>query len=372
MTPAQLERLCGDWRERETFLCGPAGLLEAMRERWRRDGDPGAPARRALPADERVSDGERGRAADQLRASDVRPSSDGEQPILAGRRAGRRAASLRLSHGHLPQCVGRLRSGQVRDLRTGRVHGQPGRAAAHLHQRARGRDRDRPLTHPQESPMSSTQTVAPRKPLNEPRAAAGAPAGGTAEPARAPDAGADRAARPRVRRDPRRGLRRPRRARLALHPQHDQAAPPARARAPARCCSARVTGRCGCAGTASLSLAKILENMEIGHNVMHGQWDWMNDPGHQLPDLGLGHRLAAPTRGGTRTTTSTTRSPTSAARTATSATRSCASTRTSVAPGLPAPAALQPAADGLLRVGRGAARPQPRRDPRGREVQGSR
>jgi NADPH-dependent stearoyl-CoA 9-desaturase len=31
-------------------------------------------------------------------------------------------------------------------------------------------------------------------------------------------------------------------------------------------------------GTAGLSLAKILENMEIGHNVMHGQWDWMNDP----------------------------------------------------------------------------------------------
>jgi linoleoyl-CoA desaturase len=32
------------------------------------------------------------------------------------------------------------------------------------------------------------------------------------------------------------------------------------------------------AGTATLSLAKILENREIGHNVMHGQWDWMNDP----------------------------------------------------------------------------------------------
>jgi NADPH-dependent stearoyl-CoA 9-desaturase len=32
------------------------------------------------------------------------------------------------------------------------------------------------------------------------------------------------------------------------------------------------------AGTATLSMAKILENMEIGHNVMHGQWDWMNDP----------------------------------------------------------------------------------------------
>ncbi|GLZ48943.1 stearoyl-CoA 9-desaturase [Actinomycetospora sp. NBRC 106375] len=32
------------------------------------------------------------------------------------------------------------------------------------------------------------------------------------------------------------------------------------------------------AGTAALSVAKILENMEIGHNVLHGQWDWMNDP----------------------------------------------------------------------------------------------
>ena len=27
-----------------------------------------------------------------------------------------------------------------------------------------------------------------------------------------------------------------------------------------------------------LSVAKILENMEIGHNVLHGQWDWMRDP----------------------------------------------------------------------------------------------
>lgn len=32
------------------------------------------------------------------------------------------------------------------------------------------------------------------------------------------------------------------------------------------------------AGTGLLSLSKILENMEIGHNVMHGQWDWMHDP----------------------------------------------------------------------------------------------
>jgi fatty acid desaturase len=31
-------------------------------------------------------------------------------------------------------------------------------------------------------------------------------------------------------------------------------------------------------GTACLGMAKILENMELGHNILHGQWDWMNDP----------------------------------------------------------------------------------------------
>ena len=31
-------------------------------------------------------------------------------------------------------------------------------------------------------------------------------------------------------------------------------------------------------GIGMLGVAKIVENMELGHNVMHGQWDWMNDP----------------------------------------------------------------------------------------------
>ncbi len=31
-------------------------------------------------------------------------------------------------------------------------------------------------------------------------------------------------------------------------------------------------------GTATLAFAKSVENMEISHNVCHGQWDWMNDP----------------------------------------------------------------------------------------------
>ena len=31
-------------------------------------------------------------------------------------------------------------------------------------------------------------------------------------------------------------------------------------------------------GTLGLSVAKIIDNMEIGHNILHGQWDWMRDP----------------------------------------------------------------------------------------------
>ncbi|MCC2638559.1 MAG: putative LINOLEOYL-CoA [Moraxellaceae bacterium] len=33
-----------------------------------------------------------------------------------------------------------------------------------------------------------------------------------------------------------------------------------------------------CLGVGLLSLSKILDNMEIGHNVMHGQYNWTNDP----------------------------------------------------------------------------------------------
>jgi len=34
-------------------------------------------------------------------------------------------------------------------------------------------------------------------------------------------------------------------------------------------------------GTLMLGISKILENMELGHNVMHGQYDWMGDPKYQ-------------------------------------------------------------------------------------------
>jgi NADPH-dependent stearoyl-CoA 9-desaturase len=39
------------------------------------------------------------------------------------------------------------------------------------------------------------------------------------------------------------------------------------------------------AGVTALSVSKILDNMEIGHNVMHGQYDWMREPGLNSRDF---------------------------------------------------------------------------------------
>jgi fatty acid desaturase len=46
------------------------------------------------------------------------------------------------------------------------------------------------------------------------------------------------------------------------------------------------------AGVTALSLSKILDNMEIGHNVMHGQYDWMKDP--ELSSQGFEWDTACP------------------------------------------------------------------------------
>jgi ferredoxin-NADP reductase len=125
--PEQLDALCADWCEREAFLCGPAELLAAMGEHWRSEGDPERLRLERFQPDAHVGDGPRGAGGTiELCVSGIRAESDGEQPILiAAEQAG-----ATLPHGCrmgvCHSCVGRLRAGRVRDLRTGRVHGQPG------------------------------------------------------------------------------------------------------------------------------------------------------------------------------------------------------------------------------------------------------
>ena len=131
LTVDALFALCPDWRERETFLCGPAGLLQALGERWRDEGDPAKLHVEHFQPDENGMNGlppaQRGEGGEiHFCKSGVQAASGGEQSILAaGEQAGAELPyGCRMGICHT--CVGRLRSGRVRDLRTGRVHGQAG------------------------------------------------------------------------------------------------------------------------------------------------------------------------------------------------------------------------------------------------------
>ena len=128
LAPSDLDALCPDWREREAFVCGPAGLLDALTEHWEQAG--GAPTRLHMERFQPIvgaGEGEHG-AGGPIRflRSDVDAESDGDTPILvAGEQAG---ASLPFGcrMGICHTCVGRLCSGRIRDLRSGDVHGSEG------------------------------------------------------------------------------------------------------------------------------------------------------------------------------------------------------------------------------------------------------
>jgi ferredoxin-NADP reductase len=128
LEPSDLDELCPDWRERETFACGPAGLLDALTEHWEQaGGDPGRLHMERFQPIIGDGDGEHG-AGGPIRflESDVEAESDGDTPILvAGEEAG---ASLPFGcrMGICHTCVGRLCSGRIRDLRSGVVHGSEG------------------------------------------------------------------------------------------------------------------------------------------------------------------------------------------------------------------------------------------------------
>ena len=89
VAPADLDRLCPDWRERHTFASGPRELLDALVGHWDAEGDPGLLAmERFQPViGEAVDPGQGGRIV--FAKSGVEAESDGATPILvAGEAAG--------------------------------------------------------------------------------------------------------------------------------------------------------------------------------------------------------------------------------------------------------------------------------------------
>ena len=127
LTPGQLDGLCPDWRLRDAFVCGPTAMLETMGEHWKRHGEHERLRVERFQPDGHVGDGERGSGGEiRFCSSGVLGASDGEQPILAAGEQAGAALPYGCRMGICHTCVGRLRAGKVRDLRTGRVHGEPG------------------------------------------------------------------------------------------------------------------------------------------------------------------------------------------------------------------------------------------------------
>ncbi|MBG6217814.1 ferredoxin-NADP reductase/ferredoxin [Arthrobacter sp. CAN_A6] len=136
-TADTLDGLCPDWRSRAAYACGPEGFLDDAELFWaaesalpRTDPEPG----RADPGSltiERFSTSLAGGAGHDgglvtFESSDREIEADGETPLLdVGEDAGILMPSgCRMGICH--SCLLPLRAGQVRDLRTGEVHGDPG------------------------------------------------------------------------------------------------------------------------------------------------------------------------------------------------------------------------------------------------------
>lgn len=123
-SPAQLEGLCPDWRERAGYACGPAGFLDDAEALWRRETAADLTIERFQADFAPGVAGAGGRVV--FEHADVEVDAPGDVPLLVVAEDAGVAAPAGCRMGICHACLTPLRSGQVTDLRTGQVHGEPG------------------------------------------------------------------------------------------------------------------------------------------------------------------------------------------------------------------------------------------------------
>ncbi|GAA0975084.1 ferredoxin reductase [Acrocarpospora macrocephala] len=122
LRPADLAGLCPDWAQRSVWACGPAAMLDEVVAHW--TGPEDRLHIEHFRPTVLTSGGEGGRV--RFTKTGREADADGVTPLLTvGEDTGVLMPSgCRMGICH--SCVGRLRSGRVRDLRTGQVHGEAG------------------------------------------------------------------------------------------------------------------------------------------------------------------------------------------------------------------------------------------------------
>jgi ferredoxin-NADP reductase len=126
LKPEHLDEICPDWKEREAFLSGPGEMLDAMTEHWDRHADcDRLHMERFQPKiGGDIEEGKGGTIV--FLESDCKTECDGGTPILVAGEEEGLELPFGCREGICHTCVGELVSGQVRDLRTGKVVGQEG------------------------------------------------------------------------------------------------------------------------------------------------------------------------------------------------------------------------------------------------------
>jgi ferredoxin-NADP reductase len=127
LLPSDLDDICSDWRDRDAFVSGPGTMLDAMRDHWGEHADLDRLQMERFQPVIGTGDADAGAGGTvRFRVTDVDATCEPGVSILVGgeEAGGRLTYGCRMGICHT--CVGRLRSGRLRDLRTGEVHGEQG------------------------------------------------------------------------------------------------------------------------------------------------------------------------------------------------------------------------------------------------------
>jgi ferredoxin-NADP reductase len=123
---AHLDELVPDWREREAFLSGPRDMIDAMEEHWGLEAE--AERLRTERFQPIIGEGTEdvGGGTVRFRVTECEAECEpGVSILVGGERAGA-VLPFGCRMGICHTCVGRLRVGRVRDLRTGEIEGEEG------------------------------------------------------------------------------------------------------------------------------------------------------------------------------------------------------------------------------------------------------